>query len=118
MMRVIVAGNTKFKDYNMLKERLDFYLQNRLPNVTILTKGLRKIGEIIRKYAEERNLKVEEYHAQWRIHGGSADLQRNITMVENADCLIAFWNGKTKTTREIISTARDMGLIVRVIKFT
>ena len=38
-------------------------------------------------------------------------------MADHADMLIAFWDGKSRGTQNMIKTARKAGLSVRVIPF-
>lgn len=38
-------------------------------------------------------------------------------MVERADALIAFWDGKSYKTKQLIEIARAKGIPVKVVKF-
>jgi hypothetical protein len=38
-------------------------------------------------------------------------------MADNADALIAFWDGESKGTKNMIDNARRKGLAVRVIQY-
>ena len=42
---------------------------------------------------------------------------RNVEMAENANALIAFWDGKSKGTKHMINIATERNLPVRVIKY-
>ena len=76
--------------------------------------GADKLGE---QYAIDRSFKTNIYPADWNGQGKKAGPIRNKKMAENADALIAFWDGKSSGTKHMIDTARIMGLKVRVINY-
>lgn len=114
--RVIIAGSRTFNDYSELKEYCNSVLSNKLRSHEVLiisggANGADKLGE---KYAEELGLKTEVYLADWDSYGKSAGYRRNALMADNADALIAFWNGKSKGTNHMINIANEKGLNVKV----
>lgn len=42
---------------------------------------------------------------------------RNREMAKAADSLIAFWDGKSKGTANMIQTSEKMGLAVKVVRY-
>ena len=116
--KVIIAGCRDFADYELLKEKCDFYLQNQKPeNVVIVSghaSGADALGE---RYAQERGLQLETYPADWKAHGRAAGPIRNAKMASVAHTLIAFWNGKSRGTKNIIDTATKRGLKVAVVRY-
>ena len=117
-LKVIVAGTRSFKDYALLKEKLNLYLSNYDPGsleiVSGKATGADALGE---QYAEENGIEVKEFPADWKTHGKRAGYLRNKEMSEYADCLVAFWNGKSKGARMMIELARKQGLKVKVVKY-
>jgi len=116
MFRVIVAGGRGFNNYPLMKERLNVLLANQ-PEVTIISgtaAGADRLGE---RYAEERELPVERYPAQWDLHGKAAGYKRNQQMAEVADALVAFWDGQSRGTKHMIDIATKIGLAVRVVRY-
>ena len=116
--KVIIAGCRDFADYELLKEKCDFYLQNQKPeNVVIVSghaSGADALGE---RYAQERGLQLETYPADWKAHGRAAEPIRNAQMASVARTLIAFWDGKSRGTKNIIDTATKRGLKVAVVRY-
>lgn len=91
--RVIIAGCRDFYNYVTLKERCEYYLQNKMKthNVIIISghaSGADTLGE---KFAADHNLQCELYPADWKRHGKAAGPIRNAEMAKVADALIAFW---------------------------
>lgn len=111
--RVIVAGGRDFTDYLTLRDMLDKVLVN-LDNVVIVSGsayGADRLGE---QYATQRGLKLVMFPADWETNGKAAGPIRNRMMAEYSDYLVAFWDGKSKGTKNMIATAREEGLQVRV----
>lgn len=115
--KIIVAGSRNFKDWNLLKQKCDYYLQNIEEPIEIVSGtafGADKMGET---YAAYRKYSVKRFPALWNTHGKSAGFIRNKTMAEYADHLIAFWDGESHGTKNMIETAIELGLKVRIVNF-
>ena len=117
--RVIIAGGREFQNYGLVLDRIEYYLQNKLKSDTVIivsghATGADSLGE---RYANEHGLKCELYPADWNAHGKAAGPIRNAQMADNADALIAFWDGKSRGTKNMIETARNKGLRVAVVRY-
>jgi len=115
-MKVIIAGGRDFNNYELLKVRCDNILskQNEIIIVSGGAKGADSLGE---RYANDKGYSLEIYPAEWDKYGKSAGYKRNVLMSENADSLIAFWDGKSRGTKHMIDIATKNGLNVRVINY-
>ena len=56
------------------------------------------------------------YAAEWNRFGKSAGYKRNVVMAENAEALLAIWDGTSKGTGHMINIAKERGLKVVVYK--
>ena len=116
--RVIIAGCRDFADYELLKEKCDFYLQNKKKeDIVIVTGqafGADALGE---RYAQERGFQLETYPADWKVHGRAAGPIRNAKKASVAHALIAFWDGKSRGTKNMIDTAGKHNLQVAVVRY-
>ena len=116
--RVIIAGCRDFADYELLKEKCDFYLQNKKKeDIVIVTGqafGADALGE---RYAQERGFQLETYPADWKVHGRAAGPIRNAKMASVAHALISFWDGKSRGTKNMIDTAKKHNLQVAVVRY-
>ena len=116
--RVIIAGCRDFTDYELLKEKCDFYLQNKKPENIVFVSGHASGADALgERYAEERGLQLETYPADWKAHGRAAGPISNAQMADVADALIAFWDGKSRGTKNMIDTATKRGLKVAVVRY-
>ena len=115
--RVIVAGGRDFSDYEYLRNSLDFLLQNVTGPIVIVSgtaRGADKLGE---QYAAERGYAVLRFPADWDRFGKAAGYIRNEQMAKNADALVAFWDGKSKGTLNMIDVANKYGRLVRIKQY-
>ena len=116
--KVIVAGCRDFADYELLKEKCDFYLQNQKPEIIVIVSGHASGADTLgERYAQERGYETEVYPADWKTNGRAAGPIRNAQMAAVADALIAFWDGKSRGTKNMIDTATKRGLQVAVVRY-
>ena len=66
------------------------------------------------RYAEENNYSLELFPAQWNKYGRSAGPIRNEIMVAKCDYVIAFWDGTSKGTKNLIDNAVKYNKPLRV----
>ena len=111
-MKVIVAGSRSFRDYEVLCKVLD-----EMEITTIISGGARGADKLGERYANERGISLEQYPAQWDRYGNHAGFIRNVEMAENADALVAFWDGFSGGTLHMITVAKQRGLPVKVVRF-
>ena len=117
--RVIIAGSRGFNDYNLLEEKCDFLLSEKVKTHDIVivsgtARGADKLGE---RYARERGYELEAHPADWDKYGKSAGYRRNQEMAEVADAVICFWDGTSKGTKHMIDIAKEKNLMLRVIQY-
>lgn len=114
--RVIIAGTRTFNDYELLKAYCDKKLSRmRIDHEIVIVSGHAKGADMLgERYAQDRGYATQLYPAYWDEYGKSAGIRRNVKMAENADALIAFWDGKSSGTKHMIAEARKRGLMVAV----
>lgn len=115
--RVIIAGSVIFQDYELMKAKCDAILseKQRTHDIVIISGTARGADRLGEQYARERGYRLRQFPADWDTHGRSAGPIRNGEMARNADALVAFWNGHSSGTRNMIETAKRYGLPVRII---
>jgi hypothetical protein len=116
-MKVIIAGSRNFTDYQKLKKECDQFLQDQ-KNIEIVSgdhfKGADKLGI---QYANEKGYNLIKFPAEWNKFGKAAGPIRNKEMAIFADVLIAFWDGKSRGTQNMIRLANPKGLRIKVVLF-
>ena len=117
--RVIIAGTRSFNDYELLRDSCNNLLseKQRTHTVVVISGTARGADQIGERYARERGFQLRRFPAKWEQYGKSAGHIRNAKMADNADALIAFWDGESKGTKNMIDNARRKGLEVRVVLY-
>lgn len=110
-LRTIIAGSRRSITYPEVVRVVDAC--GWLPSVVLsgTALGVDTYGE---RLAEDRNWPIERYPADWKTHGNSAGAIRNAQMAQNAEALIAIWDGRSPGTENMIKTARKLGLRIYV----
>jgi len=118
--RVIIAGGRQFNDYGLLSAKCDGILsQKRMTHKIVIISGTARGADTLgERYARERGFTLRQFPADWDQFGKSAGYRRNCQMADNADALIAFWDGQSLGTRHMIDIARERNLVVRVINYS
>ena len=122
VLRIIIAGSRDFDDYDLLSLTLCDYIKgNTGKDITIISgaaKGADQLGE---KYARDNNIPITRFPADWNKYGLGAGPIRNKAMAEYAaqeqGVLFAFWNNKSKGTKNMINFAKKYGLEVHIIRY-
>lgn len=118
MFRVIIAGGRDFDDYESLEKTMDNLLVNKTNYDIIVVcgkaRGADTLGE---QYAQNRGYKIDYYPADWNKYGRSAGFILNEQMAQNADALVAFWDGESRGTKSMIELANMYGLQVRIKRY-
>lgn len=116
-MKLIIAGSRNFTNYQKLRKACDHFLQDQ-NNIEIVSgayyRGADKLGE---QYAKEKGYKLTQFPANWERFGKAAGPKRNQQMANYGDALIAFWDEKSKGTKNMIGLANQNNLKVRIYYF-
>ena len=112
-MRVIIAGSRNCIDPAHVFWAVDE--SGWTPTVVIsgTARGADQCGE---QWAECCGIPVEKFPADWNTYGKRAGYLRNEQMAENADALIALWDGVSAGTKHMIDIAHRKGLQVFVYR--
>ena len=112
--RIIVAGSRAFNDYFIFCRILDPLLKDVGDVIIVSGDASKGPDRMAIEYANEKGILCRKFPADWDGLGKSAGYIRNAEMAENADILIAIWDGKSRGTRHMIDIARRKGLKVLV----
>jgi len=116
MFKVIIAGGRDFTNYEILKYAVNEKLSG-ITEVEIVCGGAKGADELGKWYANEMGLNIKEFPADWNKHGKAAGPIRNQQMADYADALIAFWDGKSKGTADMIKKAEAKKIRVQIILY-
>jgi len=106
-MITIVAGGRDFQNYPLVASILDKYQIDMV--LSGAANGADSCGEV---YAKRKGIPCWKFPAKWNIHGKRAGFKRNQEMAKEAKRLIAFWDGKSPGTKNMLFLAKQYGLEV------
>jgi hypothetical protein len=114
-MKVVIAGGRDFNDYEFLKSKLGFLLQNTdKRTIEIVSGGARGADALGERYAHERGLRLIIFHADWNKHGRAAGVIRNKEMAIYSTHVVCFWDGASRGTKNMIEEAKAIARNTRV----
>lgn len=115
-IRVCIAGTRTFNDYSLLKTIITnaFFDISRLHIISGHAKGADELGE---RFANENNLLLDIYPADWRLYRNRAGAIRNAEMAQVSDCLVAFWDGESRGTKNMIKNMKKLKKPVLIYKY-
>ena len=107
-MKVAVVGSREVDRITM-----GFYMPDDVTE--IVSGGAKGVDTIAKNYALSHNLKYTEFLPDYKAYGRAAPLRRNDEIIEYADEVLAFWNGKSKGTKYVIENAKKQGKRVSIV---
>lgn len=113
-MRYIIAGGRDFDDYDMVRRSVKGIVRR---SDTVISGGARGADSLGEAFAEKNGLDVERYPAEWDKYGKAAGHRRNHRMSLEADGLIAFWDGRSPGTKNMIENAHKARLETHVFYY-
>lgn len=113
---IIVSGTRTFADYELLCAWLDV-MQVSYGRIQIISGGATGADALAERYAKECNVPIKVIKADWAKHGRAAGPLRNKYMASIGQVLVAFWDGKSRGTANMIEEATTAGLKVHVVHY-
>ena len=114
-MKLGIVGSRKLDDYSILEEAI----KEHYPNCSFIVSGgalgADTLGVL---YAQIHKIPYFEHLPNTDLYSdfATAAKARNTLIVDDADEILAFWNGKSSGTRDSIEKAYASGTPFKVIK--
>lgn len=112
-MRVIVAGSRD----NVSQTDIDHAIEASgwVKEITVVVSGAaRGVDRMGENWAKRNGITIDSRPANWDKYGKSAGYKRNQEMADNADALIAVWDGVSRGTGHMVDIAKAKKLPVFV----
>ena len=114
---VAIVGGRDFNDYALLKTKLD-EIRTVYPTITgVVSGGARGADRLGERYADEHLLGMRVLRPDWRRCGRGAATMRNTDIIDAAGIVVAFWDGKSRGTRDSIKKAQQQRKILFVYHY-
>lgn len=100
-MKLLIAGSRDFSDYKLLKDKVN-EMRTRFKITEIVSGTARGADRLGERYAENNNLSLSRFPADWNKYGKRAGYLRNAVMADYCDIAIIFWNRESRGTKHMI----------------
>ena len=110
-MRIAIIGSRTFTDKRLFKSVLEEYNPTK-----IISGGAKGADSLASKWASEHSIPLTEFLPDYKRYGRAAPIRRNDLIVDAADLVIAFWDGKSRGTKYTIDYARKLVKEVRIVE--
>ena len=107
-MKLAIIGSRGIKNID-LKE----YITSDVDK--IVSGGVKGVDTIAKEFAKSNGIILVEFLPEYEKYGRGAPLVRNEQIVNYADKVLAFWDGKSKGTKHVIEYAKKMNKPCEVV---
>lgn len=114
-MKVIIVGSRTFNNYDLLAQTLQ---EVNLDIDEIVCGGARGADSLGAEWARKNRVTIRYFYPDWEKYGEAAGIIRNHEMGAYADYLIAFWDGKSTGTKDMINYMQQSDKHGKVVLFT
>lgn len=128
-MKIAIIGGRDFQNYDLLKFKMLPFRASITQIISGGASGADNLGEI---YAKEHNIPIKVFEAEWdnfnepckikensqgKKYNALAGFNRNSQIIQSADFVIAFWNGKSPGTRDSIGKAHKLKKDILIVYY-
>ena len=82
---------------------------------TIVSGGAIGADTYAREFAKKKGLKMIEFFPNYELYGKRAPLERNKLIIDECDCVLAFWDGKSSGTKFTLDYAQSLGKPIKIV---
>lgn len=112
-MNVAVIGSRTFDNFALVESTLA-----SISTISrVVSGGAKGADSLAQRYAEQNQIPVEIFKPDWKRFGRGAGIVRNREIIEAAEMVVAFWDGKSKGTESSIKMAQSKRIPVKIVKF-
>lgn len=112
MNKVIIAGSRTIKDYLLVKSII---LESKFKIDEVVCGEANGVDSLGKRWAQENNIPIQSFPADWKIYGRAAGYIRNGQMANYGNHLILIWTGDIKSSpgsRNMLKLAQEKGLTI------
>lgn len=120
-MRIIIAGSRHITDITAVWMEIshfhhDLVVSKHADGITEVVSGCAAgVDTLGEQWAEQFNVPIKRFPADWTQYGRRAGVLRNIEMARYADGLLSVWDGKSKGSAHMIKAAGQFGIFRREV---
>lgn len=114
-MKIGMIGSRSFANKQLAKLIIDILIK-KYSNITLVSGGCKEgADKICEDIFDEYGLPKIIHYADWKKYGKSAGFKRNPLIINDSNIVIAFWDGKSKGTKNSIDIALSLNKPIKII---
>lgn len=114
MANIAVTGPKAFYNRSLVFNQLNYLLGNVMPNIQIIEGGTTCLDNLIKDWANLKNIPCIEFVPNWNQFGSGAEMIRNQEMIRESQGLVVFYDGSFEL-ETILESALNKGIEVHVV---
>lgn len=107
-MKIAIIGSRSIKNVDVEK-----YLPKCIDE--IISGGAVGVDSIAKAIALQKGIRYTEFLPKYDLYGRAAPIKRNEEIARYADCAIAFWDGRSKGTHNVIKLFEKINKNITII---
>ncbi len=116
MFKIAIVGSRDFEPLKLVSFFLDEFASfAKMRECLIISGGARGVDAAAVQFAQRHGIHCAVINALWGTNGKAAGIIRNEYIVELADVVVAFWDGKSPGTRNTIRLAEEYPRANRIV---
>lgn len=111
-MKVAIIGSRSvtMQSYQLLEENVPINASE------IISGGAEGADKLAERFAKEKSLRLTVHLPDYAADGSKAPLRRNIAIVDEADYVVAIWDGRSRGTGHVIRLCIDRNKPFKIVK--
>jgi hypothetical protein len=106
---IAVVGSRTYKNEEYILDNVLETLKKEnlsIDNIVVFSGGAKGVDTIAANAMKRMGVEVREIIPNWKKYRRAAGIVRNKELVSNADIVIAFWDGRSRGTKNSINLAK------------
>ena len=114
-MNIVISGSGSFDDYKYFQSMINEHLRHRDKKGIVLVAGDGYgTDSMTNTFASRYHYEFKEFLTDKTLSGKRASMQKNMQMLDIADEVIVFWDGRSKGAAHIIGQSLQRKIKIKV----
>ena len=114
-IRLAIVGSRDYNNYDSFKIIVDKYISEIGKPIEIVSGGAKGVDSLAERYAQENNIPMRVFQADWQQYGKSAGPRRNTEIIENSTCVLALPAVNSVGTFDSITKAQILKKPLKIV---
>ena len=123
-VKLAIIGTREFNNYGIMKDILISLITSNVNVIEIISGGAKGADTLAEQFAKEKDIPTKIFLPEWdnidhpdaivktnrlrKKYDAGAGFRRNKLIIERADSVVAFWDGKSNGTKHSLNIAKKL----------